>query len=167
MGYAAIGVAPLAVPVLVAAQTNLVAGQRELYVAWTGGAAPFSVQLLDARDGREITSINKLSTRSVLLPATALEPGQYTLWIRNRAGHRMEGIRENALMVLPQDALPEVPQVLLSSALSKEARTLFYADHLATLDDGRWTLEALQHVVGLKSQSAATRQWLERYGIRD
>ena len=160
-------IAPLTLPVLVAPQTNLVAGQRELFLGWTGGAAPFSVQLLDARDGREVASITKLNTHSVFLPATALEPGQYTLWIRNRAGHRIEGIREDALVVLPPDALPAMPPVLRSSGLTQEARTLFFADYLAALDDGRWTLEALQQVAGLKGHSAAARQWLQRYGIRD
>jgi hypothetical protein len=160
-------ITPLTLPILVAPQTNLVAGQRELFLGWTGGAAPFSVQLLDSRDGREVASISKLNAHSVFLPAAALEPGQYTLWVRNRAGHRIEGIREDALMVLPQDALPALPPVLRSPGLTEEARTLFYADYLAALDDGRWTLEALQQVAGLKGRSAAARQWLQRYGIRD
>jgi hypothetical protein len=158
---------PLAVPVLFGPQTNLVAGHRGLFLGWTGGAAPFSVQLLDARNGREVTSISNLNTRSVLLPTTVLEPGQYTLWVRNRAGHRVEGIREDTLMVLPQDAMPAIPDVLRSSGLTEEARTLFYADYLAALEDGRWTLEALQQVAALKGQSAAARQWLQRYGLRD
>ncbi len=160
-------IAPLALPILVAPQTHIVAGHRALYVTWTGGVAPFSVQLVSARDGREVTSKTNLGTHSVYLPAIDLEPGQYTLWIRNRAGHRVEGIREDALMVLPRDASPPIPQVLLSPTLTEEARTLFYADFLAALDDGRWTLEALQQVAGLKGQSAAVRQWLQRYGARD
>lgn len=45
-------IAPLALPVLSGSQTNIVGGQRALFVAWTGGAGPFSVQLLNAVDGK-------------------------------------------------------------------------------------------------------------------
>jgi hypothetical protein len=56
---------------------------------------------------------------------------------------------------------------LKSPGLGDEARALFYADYLAALDDGRWTLEALQRVAALPAQSPAVRQWLLRYGGRD
>lgn len=160
-------IAPLALPVLSGAQTNIVGGQRALFLAWTGGAGPFSVQIVNAADGKEVTGRTDIRTRSTSLPVTVMGPGHYTLWVRNRAGHRVEGIREDALMVLPQDALPGMPEVLAASGLPTETRTLFYADFLAALDDGRWTLEALQQVVALKSQSAAVRQWLGRYGSHD
>lgn len=160
-------VAPLALPVLSGAQTNIVGGQRALFVAWTGGTGPFSVQLVNAADGKEVAGRFDIRTHSTSLPVTAMGPGQYTLWVRNRAGHRVEGIREDALIVVPQDALPGMPEVLAASGLPLETRTLFYADFLAALDDGRWTLEAVQHVVALKSQSAAVRQWLGRYGSHD
>ena len=159
--------APLNLPVLVASQSNIVAGRRALYVAWTGGVGPFSVQVLNGSDGREVVSQTNIGSHSVVLPAAEIEPGQYTLWVRNRAEYRVEGIREDRLVVLREGALPTMPEVLKSSGLPDEARTLFYADYLAAQVDGRWTLEALQLVASLPTPSPAARQWLLRYGGRD
>ena len=160
-------ISPLLVPALAGPQANLVAGKRALYVAWTGGAGPFSVQLSSAAEGRDVLSRSSIEGHSVRLPAADLAPGQYTLRVRNRAGHRVEGIREDGVFVVAENALPVLPDVLKDPALSEEARVLFYADYLAAQDDGRWTLEALQRVAALPGQSAPVRQWLWRYGGRD
>lgn len=160
-------IAPLALPALVAPQANLVAGGRALYVSWTGGVGPFSVQLLNAAEGREVASQANIERHWVRLPVAELAAGNYTLWVRNRAGYRVEGIREDGLAVVAPSALPAMPDVLKSAGLPDEARTLFYADYLAGQDDGRWTLEALQRVAALPGQSPAVRQWLHRYGGRD
>lgn len=161
-------IAPLALPALfVAPQSSIAAGRRALYVAWTGGAGPYSIQLLRASDGREVVSRANIGTHSVLLPPADIEPGAYTLWVRNRAGYRIEGIREDGIVAVAPGAVPAMPEVLKASGLTDEARALFYADYLAAQDEGRWTLEALQRVAALPSQSPAVRQWLLRYGGRD
>jgi hypothetical protein len=147
---------PLSLPALVAPQAHLIAGQRPLYLAWTGGARPFSVQLVNAADGREVVTQSRIDAQSVLLPTVALEPGRYTLWVRNRAGHRIEGLRDDALFVVAAADAPRMPEVLQAAGLAEETRTLFYADYLAGLDDGRWTLEAMQQVAALKSRSPAS-----------
>jgi hypothetical protein len=159
-------ISPLVVPALAGPQANLVAGRRALYVAWTGGVAPFSVQLA-AADGREVALRSAVEAHSTRLPAADLSPGQYTLRVRNRAGHRIEGIRDDAVFVVADGTLPALPDTLKHPSLSDEARTLFYADYLTAQEDGRWTLEALQRVAALPGQSAAVRQWLLRYGGRD
>ena len=160
-------ISPLLVPALAGPQANLVAGKRALYLAWTGGAGPFSVQVTAGADGREVVSRANIDAHSVRLPVADFAPGQYTLRVRNRAGHRVEGIREDGLFVVADDALPPLPDALKDVTLNEEGRTLFYADYLAVQDDGRWTLEALQRVAALPGQSAAVRQWLWRYGGRD
>jgi hypothetical protein len=160
-------IAPLAVPALVASQANIVAGTRALYIAWTGGVGPFSVQVSNAADGREVVRQTTIERHSVRLPVADFAPGNYTLWVRNRAGYRVEGVREDGLVVVTASEVPMLPEVLKSSALSDEARTLFYADYLVGQDDGRWTLEALQRVAALPAQSPAVRQWLFRYGGRE
>lgn len=160
-------VAPLTLPVWAAPQARLMAGQRALYLSWTGGTRPFSVQLLSAADGREVVAKTHIDAQSVVLPPVTLELGRYTLWVRNRAGHRVEGFRDDALFVVAPADVPRMPEVLVSSGLSEETRTLFYADYLAGIDDGRWTLEAMQQVAALKSRSPAVRQWLARFGARD
>lgn len=161
-------IAPLTLPALLAApQTSIAAGRRALYVAWTGGVGPYSVQVLRASDGREVVSRANIGAHSVVLPPADIEPGEYTLWVRNRAGHRVEGIRENGIVAVAQSAVPAMPDVLKTTGLTDEARALFYADYLAALDEGRWTLEALQRVAALPAQSPAVRQWLLRYGGRD
>ncbi len=161
-------IAPLALPALFAApQSSIAAGRRTLYVAWTGGAGPYSIQLLRTSDGREVVSRANISAHSVLLPPADIEPGEYTLWVRNRAGYRIEGIREDGIVAVAPGAVPAMPEVLKAAGLTDEARALFYADYLAAQDDGRWTLEALQRVAALPSQSPAVRQWLLRYGGRD
>lgn len=161
-------IAPLALPaLLVASQSGIAAGRRALYVAWTGGVGPYSVQLLRAGDGREVASRANIGAHSVLLPLADIEPGAYTLWVRNRAGYRIEGIREDGIVAVPPGAVPAMPEVLKAGGLTDEARALFYADYLAAQDEGRWTLEALQRVAALPAQSPAVRQWLLRYGGRD
>lgn len=161
-------IAPLTLPALLAApQVSIGAGRRALYVAWTGGVGPYSVQLLRAGGGREVSSQANIGAHSVLLPIADIEPGPYTLWVRNRAGHRVEGIREDGIVAVAPGAVPAMPEVLQSTGLSDEARALFYADYLVAQDEGRWTLEALQRVASLQAQSPAVRQWLLRYGGRD
>jgi hypothetical protein len=161
-------VAPLSLPALLAApQTRIAAGRRALYVAWTGGVGPYSVQVLRAGDGREVVSRSSIGAHSVVLPPADIEPGEYTLWVRNRAGHRVEGFREDGIVAVAPGAVPAMPEVLKTTGLTDEARALFYADYLAAQDEGRWTLEALQRVAALPAQSPAVRQWLLRYGGRD
>jgi hypothetical protein len=161
-------VAPLSLPALLAApQTRIAAGRRALYVAWTGGVGPYSVQVLRAGDGREVVSRASIGAHSVVLPPADIEPGEYTLWVRNRAGHRVEGFREDGIVAVAPGAVPAMPEVLKTTGLTDEARALFYADYLAAQDEGRWTLEALQRVAALPAQSPAVRQWLLRYGGRD
>ena len=161
-------IAPLALPALfVAPQSSIAAGRRALYVAWTGGVGPYSVQVLRASDGREVVSRANIGAHSVVLPPADIEPGEYSLWVRNRAGYRIEGIREDGIVAVAPGAVPTMPEVLKASGLTDEARALFYADYLAVQDEGRWTLEALQRVAALPAQSPAVRQWLLRYGGRD
>ena len=161
-------IAPLTLPALLTApQSSIAAGRRALYVAWTGGVGPYSVQLLRAGDGREVVSRANIGAHSVLLPPADIEPGEYTLWVRNRSGYRIEGIREDGIVAVAQSVVPTMPDVLRAGGLTDEARTLFYADFLAAQDEGRWTLEALQRVAALPAQSPAVRQWLLRYGGRD
>ena len=137
-------VAPLTLPALSAAQqSSIAAGRRALYVAWTGGVGPYSVQVLRASDGREAVSRTDIGAHSVLLPFAEIEPDEDTLWVRNRTGYRIEGAREDGIVAVALGVVPAMPDVLNANGLTDEARALFYADYLTAQDEGRWTLEAL------------------------
>ena len=131
-----------------------------------GGEGPFSVQVVRASDGRELVSQLDIAGRASTLPPADFVPGNYTLWVRNRSGHRSEGFRQDALVATSQN-LPPMPEILRNPSLAEESRTLFYADFLSSQEDGRWTLEALQLVRLLPIDLPAVRQWLFRYGVRD
>jgi hypothetical protein len=145
----------------------VIGGKRSLYLGWVGGEGPFSVQVLNAADGREVVSQFNIHDRWVRLPMVEFAQGKYTLLLRNSAGRNFDGLREREFIAVSESALPPMPEVLKSASLSEEARTLFYADHLMGLDDRRWALEAMQRVAALPLTEIAVRQWLQRYQGRD
>jgi hypothetical protein len=156
----------LAAPVLDAQTNTLLAGQRAVFLRWVGGTAPFTVALQDST-GRVLASRTGLRTREVRLPSVRLQPGRHRLLIGQARGESVVGIAEDALEVAPAEHLPAAPpalvQALEQSGLPADARTIFRADQLASLEGGRWTLEAAQSVAAIQPATAASRQWLDRH----
>lgn len=153
---------PLAVPMFGAPSAQIVEGSRNLYLRWVGGKGPFVVTLRDKGTTQVIVQRSAIVEREISLPVK-LAPGTYEVEIGQAPGQEIAGIAEDSLVVVPASELPASPLDRAGSGLPSAAATLFYADHLVALDDGKWTLEATQMVAGLRPQTIASRDWLARH----
>lgn len=151
----------LSIPALIASTAVIAAGDRSLFVAWEGGTGPYSVEIATYPDGKPVVTQSAIATRSVTLAKTRLAPGRYVLIVKGKDGL---GVKEDELHVVAAREIPPMPDELSSAPLKSDARMLFYADYLIGLDDGRWTLEALQQAATLARDSAAAREWLKDWG---
>lgn len=114
---------------------NLVAGERNLALAWKGGKAPYALKLL-RRDTRAITaSFDNLATNHIFEKVN-VKPGQYEVVVSDASGSSW---REK-LIVVADRSLPEPPDELKN--VSASLRPTMVAYWLASIDDGSWTLEA-------------------------
>jgi len=154
----------LEMPILVADKAVIASGNRSLYVAWRGGVAPFSVEIL-RQGGKEIlVSQRNIAGHAVRLPQSVLATGQYTLVVEDAAG---QGVREKELHVVAARDLPPMPKTLVDARLPENDRALFYADVLVGSGDGRFTLEALQKAAAISPQTPAAREWLKAWMAND
>lgn len=149
----------LSSPLLDADNPQLIAGSRALYVRWIGGTGPFEVTLADKATGEVLARRSGLISREVTLPTVQLRPGGYRLQIQQPKGPTGHILSEEDLLVVDGERLPRPPTEL--GELQGEARDLFYADFLATRDEGRWKFEAAQRVADLAARSPAAREWLK------
>lgn len=138
----------------------ITAGNRALYLAWTDGEPPFSIGIGSNVERKKIIVQVSVNDRFVTLPQTEFTPGRYVLTLRDGNGRV---IKEMALQIIPESALPEAPNGLASAPLSDDAKAMFYADWLTTQGDD-WTLEAMQRVAAFANTSAPARAWLKDRG---
>lgn len=145
---------------------KLAAGSRTLHVRWSGGEAPFRVQLLD---GERILGVADAAQRNATLPSATLAPGKYELSIKAREGLApdVEPLRGNAdvedIIVVAPDALPPMPGELAAAPLPDEARRLLYAQWLAQQEGGAWLLEAQQTAAALAASYPPAQEWLQQW----
>jgi hypothetical protein len=128
-------VAPIEVPILVPG-ASVIAGERDLPLAWRGGCAPFVVQVLAGN--QRLVHRESIEGRQVRLDDVPLAPGRHTVVITDQGGRRFE----NSLDAVAQG--PAMPEELAAdgSALGTVAQAVWYAD----LDDGRWRLESFERL---------------------
>lgn len=127
---------PPRLPAAPEAGARLAPGALALPVAWTGGCAPFVVEL--RRDGQILFAQSGLAQRSTRIVGTRLEAGRYQLVIAGVDG------QSSALQVeVPQQALP-VPAELrdATSDLGKLAEAVWFTQQ----EEGGWVLEAVRRL---------------------
>jgi len=123
------------VPILVPG-ARIVAGTRDLPLAWRGGCAPFVVTVL-AR-GQALVDRESIEGRQVRLDDVPLSPGRYSVLITDAGGRRFEGALEAT------GAGPAVPAELAAdtSSLGVVAQAVWLSEH----DGGRWRLESFERL---------------------
>jgi hypothetical protein len=148
----------LLVPALGNYDPMLVAGERSLYLTWTGGVAPYTVTL-QREDGSNVVERSDIRASSVRLPRVRLQPGRYVLFV---GGSDKNGVREDNITVVDPSRLPAPPKALADARLARADHELLYAYYLEGSGDGEWTLEALQRAAAIKPATPAVNNWLRR-----
>jgi hypothetical protein len=126
---------PIQVPILVPG-ARIVAGQRDLPLAWRGGCPPFVVKVLSGTDS--LVYRESIEGWQVRLDDVPLSPGKYTVVVTDVHGQRLEAALEavNEGPVLPADLAAD------SSNLGVIAQAVW----LASQDGGRWRLESFERL---------------------
>ena len=150
--------APVRIPVFTAASSNLTPGARPLFVAWRGGAAPFSVSLELVSSGAVVVRADKINNCAVWLPTAKLVSGHYRLVVTDATG---VGASQDPIIV--GESAPAMPAALAQADMPSEAREIYYASWLALTDSGAWTFEAQQTVAALPCRDAEVRNWLLKW----
>jgi hypothetical protein len=134
-GQAGSDVTPIDVPILVPG-ARVVAGQRDLPLAWHGGCPPFVVKVLSGADS--VVLRESIDGWQVRLDDVPLAVGRYTLLITDAAGRRYQGSLEAVAAgpVLPPELLAD------TSPLSVTAQAVW----LARQDGGRWRLDSFERL---------------------
>jgi hypothetical protein len=92
-----------------------------------------------------------------------LVPGRYRLEVR---GLRGDGMAEEQVDVLPASSLPPLPRELDTRNLSPVLRDILHAEYLLSLDQGRWTLAALQLVAAHAERDPVASAWVDHIAGR-
>ena len=131
----------------------LVAGDRRLWLAWTGGTAPF--KLIVEVDGRA-----KLYD--------GIRERDFTFDIPGKAGRRFEVVIKDADKHLVRttfrmrELLPELPGTIAAAAPGQTTGLLLLAAWLTTRHEGDWTVEAAQLLRARGPGDQAAAALLER-----
>jgi hypothetical protein len=148
------------VPVFSADQSQIVSGDRALFVSWRGGATPFVVRLSSADNGIPLAEMSNIRDRCwVTLPRVDLKPGRYRVAVIDA-----KGTTEEEAMLIAVSHMPDMPATLRDASLPDNERSLYYQTWLSATDGGRWAFEAMQHVATMDCKWAPVREWLERWG---
>jgi hypothetical protein len=125
----------ISVPILVPA-ARIVAGQRDLPLAWRGGCPPFEVRVLSGSDS--LVYRESIEGWQVRLDDVPLGPGQYTVTVTDAANRSYAGSLEAVATgpVVPADLLAD------TTSLGVTAQAVW----LARQDDGRWKLESFERL---------------------
>lgn len=138
--------------------TMLVAGRPGIALTLVGSHIPFDVELASPA-GAVVAHETLVQQHFLRISAQAIRPGRYQLRVRDSCGG---GIEDDDFNVVSADQRPAIPELLAN--LPDPGRTIFYADYLIALNDGRWGLEALQLVAALPRDNPAVAGWLEQWG---
>jgi hypothetical protein len=128
-------VAPIDVPIL-AGEARIVAGERDLPLAWHGGCEPFVVMVRS--DHGTVVMRESVVGRQLRLDNVPLSVGRYTIEISDATGVRFEAVLE----AVSQG--PAVPAELADdiTPLGVIAQALWMADQ----DGGRWRMDSFERL---------------------
>ncbi|MFO1207341.1 MAG: hypothetical protein U1E63_16725 [Burkholderiales bacterium] len=130
-----VGVKPIEVPIL-AGGANIVAGERDLPLAWRGGCPPFLVRVLSGDDS--VVHRESIAGWQVRLDDVPLAVGSYVVVVADAGGgqSKFDLVAVNDGPVLPPDLAAD------NSNLGITAQAAW----LARQDDGRWRLESFERL---------------------
>ena len=126
-------VKPIDVPILVPG-AKVVAGQRDLPLAWHGGCPPFVVKVLSGANS--LVHRESIEGWQVRLDDVPLTVGSYSIEITDAAGRRYEGSLEAVAKgpAMPPDLAEDTSQLGITAQ----------AVWLARQDGGRWRLDSFE-----------------------
>jgi hypothetical protein len=134
-GKDGIAVKPIHVPILTPG-ARIVAGERDLPLAWHGGCPPFVVKVLSGTNS--LVHRESIEGWQVRLDDVPLTVGTYAVVVSDTQGRQLDARLEavNDGPVLPADLAADV------SNLGITAQAVWLAGH----DDGRWRLESFERL---------------------
>lgn len=144
---------PPSLPLLAGADGVFAAGRSALFLAWTGGAAPFSVRIYRPGDGQTVWSATGVGVRRARLSGEPVAPGTYELEIRDAHG-KAGGARLRALG--PAD-LPAVPPAFAAGGADDLVGRTLEAGWLAAQGGGRLGFEAYQRAAEIAETHGPAR----------
>lgn len=129
------------IAVLEGNQQQLVAGERELFVAWQFGTPPFTVKIHGNVEERTLSNLGQSQFQPLL--KLKLVPGTYSLSVKDARQQAVE-YRFAVVPTLPFVALPKK----LSDSMNNDelTRLIVQALCLTTQDKGIWRFEAIQQI---------------------
>lgn len=134
--------------------TTLIAGDRTLALAWQGGKAPYEVKLV-RRDTQMVGAVFQGVENNRIMEKINLAPGAYELVVSDSAGTTW---REKVIAVSNR-SLPEIPVEFQS--MSSSLKQVLTASWLASIEDGKWDLEAYTLIATLPQHSLAEKMVLQ------
>lgn len=126
---------PIDVPILVPG-ARVIAGQRDLPLAWRGGCPPFVVRVLSGKDS--LIHRESIEGWQVRLDDVPMTVGQYSVAITDAAGRRFTAD------LTAEARGPEMPPDLATDTSS--LGVIAQAAWLAGQDGGRWRLESFERL---------------------
>lgn len=114
------------------------AGFRPLWVGWTGGQAPFELLVLDPTD--RVFASSTLSEQSTTLPARTIDPGRYTIIVKDAYGRTRQTFFD-AVETVPASTPPAVP-----AWMGEDTAIMLAAFCVAAQDPYVWSFEAAQQL---------------------
>lgn len=138
----------LKLPMAVPGPNFLARGERGVWLAWTGGKAPFKV--IVEVDGRTRV-FQSIRQREFTVDVPAGDPKRFEVVLKDAAN----GLSRTIFRF--RDRIPEPPETLASAAPGDTTSVLAHAAFLTTIHEGDWTVEAAQllHRRGRSDKAAA------------
>ncbi len=143
----------------VGAEENLVlAGQRPLTVAWTGGTAPFKLSLINPDSDKAVFSKAELSKpkstiETLGMAAGGLQAGEYQVLVEG--GAKASSRMEIELLIVEPSELPAMAQKLLKLNLDKRVEARLLINLLHKLPEWRFFSYSLALQHGLEKERVA------------
>lgn len=117
-------------------------GDRPLWVGWTGGQPPTTVEV--SQGGRRMIT-QSTSETSMVLPRLDLHPGELSIVVRDESSR--------AELVVLVGSVPPLPKILESGAVNSTHQTIRSAYWLANQGQGEYLLEAVRTVLPITTTS--------------
>jgi len=118
------------------------AGFRPLWVGWSGGQAPYELLVLDPTD--RIFASSTLSETTTILPARTIDPGRYTIVVKDAYGRTRQTFFD-AVDDVPAAAPPAIP-----AWMGEDTAIMLAAFCVAAEDPYVWSFEAAQQINSAK-----------------
>jgi len=118
------------------------AGFRPLWVGWSGGQAPYELLVLDPTD--RIFASSTLSETATILPARTIDPGRYTIVVKDAYGRTRQTFF---------DAVEDVPSTTAAAVpdwMGEDTAVMLAAFCVAAEDPYVWSYEAAQQISAAK-----------------